>query len=75
VTDEDYDLRIRIARQVVNEEFSRLYGRLFGALESFGLPDTQEKAAKQVIRLLTNDIRTYVDQALKGDYDGSGLHT
>lgn len=47
------------------ESMNRLRGRLLGALESFGLPERQETAAKQIVKSLSYDIEKEVKELLQ----------
>lgn len=42
--------------QVVHQEMNRLRGRLCGLIESWGLPDKQERGAVGTLKTLTYDI-------------------
>lgn len=64
--------RIDIARAVNREEFNTLRGKLFQAIEAFGLPDQQERAAKGVIRDVTWQSQAAMESALVGRYRGNG---
>lgn len=52
------------AEKAFTEEMNRLRGRLLGALESFGLPERQETAAKQLVKSLTYDAEARVKELL-----------
>jgi hypothetical protein len=49
----------------VREDFNRLRGRLFQAVESWGPPGAQETAIKGVIRSLTYDMQTSLEATLR----------
>lgn len=64
--------RIETARSVNREEFNTLRGKLFQAIEAFGLPAQQERAAKGVIRDVTWQSQAAMESALQGQYKGNG---
>lgn len=41
--------------QSISEEFNRLRGRLCGLIESWGLPERQERGAIQTLKTLSYD--------------------
>lgn len=45
---------------VVGEEFNRLRGRVLGLIESWGLPETQEKGCKATFKSLTYDSQAII---------------
>lgn len=47
------------------EEMNRLRGKLFAMLESWGLPDKQESACKQLIRERTYEAQGRIEAALR----------
>jgi len=53
---------------VISEEFNRLRGRLCGLIESWGLPDRQERGAISTLKSLSYDsekaIKEIVDEDL-----------
>lgn len=53
------------ALTVMREDYNRLRGRLFGAIEAIGLPIRQENAIKGLIRHLTYDSQANLEAALR----------
>jgi hypothetical protein len=53
------------AIEAMREDMNRLRGRLFGAIETMGVPEKQEVAAKRLIRQLTYDVQADLEAALK----------
>ncbi len=49
---------------IVTEEFNRLRGRLCGLIESWGLPERQERAAIQTLKSLTYDSQKLIKELL-----------
>lgn len=49
----------------VRDDMNRLRGRLFGAIESWGLPTKQENAAKGLVRHLTYDSQASLESTLR----------
>lgn len=45
--------------------FDRLRGRLFQVVESVGMPQRQEEAAKGVIRTVTYDMQRSIEQGAR----------
>lgn len=50
----------------VREDMNRLRGRLFGAIESTGMPEKQENAIKGLVRQLTYDAQGNLESLLRG---------
>ena len=50
---------------VVTEEMNRLRGRLCGLIESWGLPEKQERGAIQTLKSLSYDAQKSITEALK----------
>lgn len=48
--------------QVVSEEFNRLRGRLCGLIESWGLPERQERGAIQTLKHLSYDSQRVITE-------------
>jgi hypothetical protein len=51
--------------QGVSDDMNRLRGRMFGLIETAGLPDKQEAAFKSLVRGLTYDALADVERTLK----------
>lgn len=51
--------------QVVTDEFNRLRGRLCGLIESWGLPERQEKGAIQTLKSLSYDSQKVITELLE----------
>jgi hypothetical protein len=49
----------------MREHMNRLRGRLFGAIESWGLPEQQQNACKGLVRTLTYDLQADIEETLK----------
>lgn len=62
----DFDTRAEEARAVLTQELNRMRGRLCTAIESFGLPHTQERSCVSIIKLLSYDTQRQVEMALRG---------
>lgn len=45
-------------------EFDTMRGRILGLIESWGLPDSQEKGAKQTFKSLTYDAQKKIEDLL-----------
>lgn len=50
--------------EVVTKEFNRLRGRLSGLIESFGLPEKQERGCIQTLKSLSYDSQKVVTELL-----------
>ena len=50
----------------VREDFNRLRGRLFGAIEVTGMPEQQQAAFKGLVRQLTYDAQAGLESVLRG---------
>jgi hypothetical protein len=50
---------------VVTEEMNRLRGRLCGLIESWGLPEKQERGAINTLKSLSYDAQKAITEALK----------
>ncbi len=50
---------------VVTEEMNRLRGRLCGLIESWGLPEKQERGAINTLKSLSYDAQKSITDALK----------
>jgi hypothetical protein len=50
---------------VVTEEFNRLRGRLCGLIESFGLPEKQERGCINTLKSLSYDAQKAILDSLK----------
>lgn len=55
---------------VVTDEFNRLRGRLCGLIESWGLPEKQERGAIQTLKSLSYDSEKVVKELI--DHIGVG---
>lgn len=53
------------AEAVVIEEMNRLRGRLCGLIESFGLPEKQERGCINTLKTLSYDAQKAINEALK----------
>jgi hypothetical protein len=53
------------AIRLVREEFNRVRGRMFQAIEAVGLPDKQERAMKGLVRSLTYDAQAGLESILR----------
>lgn len=51
--------------EVIADEFNRLRGRLCGLIESWGLPERQEKGAIQTLKSLSYDSQKVVTELLE----------
>lgn len=49
-----------IMQLLLAEEFDRMRGRLCGLIESWGLPDRQESAAKSTLKSLSYDAQARI---------------
>lgn len=52
---------------VVSEEMNRLRGRLCGLIESWGLPEKQERGAINTLKSLSYDAQKNITELLKED--------
>jgi hypothetical protein len=52
--------------QIVSEEMNRLRGRLCGLIESWGLPEKQERGAINTLKSLSYDAQKAITEALQG---------
>jgi hypothetical protein len=50
---------------LVSEEYNRLRGRLCGLIESFGLPEKQERGMIQTLKQLTYDSEKVIKEVLE----------
>lgn len=50
---------------VVTEEMNRLRGRLCGLIESWGLPEKQERGAINTLKSLSYDAQRTITEALR----------
>jgi hypothetical protein len=50
--------------QALTEEFNRLRGRLCGLIESWGLPERQERGAIQTLKSLSYDSQKHLAELL-----------
>lgn len=50
---------------VVTEEMNRLRGRLCGLIESWGLPEKQERGAINTLKSLSYDAQKTITEAVK----------
>lgn len=50
---------------VVSEEMNRLRGRLCGLIESWGLPEKQERGAINTLKSLSYDAQKTITESLK----------
>jgi len=50
---------------IVTEEMNRLRGRLCGLIESWGLPEKQERGAINTLKSLSYDAQKAITEALK----------
>jgi hypothetical protein len=51
--------------QTITEEFNRLRGRMCGLIESFGLPEKQERGAINTLKSLSYDAQKAITESLK----------
>lgn len=51
--------------EVVTKEFNRLRGRLSGLIESWGLPEKQERGAIQTLKSLSYDSQKVISDLLE----------
>lgn len=58
------------ALEQIEQDFNRLRGRLFGAIDSWGLPEKQEEAIKKIVRRETYDAHTNLVAVLRRDNHG-----
>lgn len=54
-----------VPEAVVTDEFNRLRGRLCGLIESWGLPEKQERGAIQTLKSLSYDSEKVVKDLLE----------
>jgi hypothetical protein len=54
-----------IPENVVTDEFNRLRGRLCGLIESWGLPEKQERGAIQTLKSLSYDSEKVVKDLIE----------
>lgn len=54
-----------VPETVVTDEFNRLRGRLCGLIESWGLPEKQERGAIQTLKSLSYDSEKVVKDLLE----------
>lgn len=52
-------------QEVVDAEFNRLRGRLAGLIESWGLPERQERGAIQTLKSLSYDSQKVISELLE----------
>ncbi|WP_028058435.1 hypothetical protein [Candidatus Solirubrobacter pratensis] len=52
------------AEKVVEVELNRLRGRLCGLIESWGLPEVQERGMKSTLKYLTYDSEKTIREAI-----------
>jgi hypothetical protein len=50
----------------IRDDFNRLRGNLFGALEAAGMPQRQENAMKGLVRKLTYEAQADLESILRG---------
>jgi hypothetical protein len=46
--------------KLIEEEFNRMRGRILGLIESWGLPDTQERGCKNTFKSLSYDAQAAI---------------
>lgn len=51
--------------QEITEEFNRLRGRLCGLIESWGLPEKQERGAIQTLKSLSYDSQKIITELVE----------
>lgn len=56
------------AAEVVAEEFNRLRGRCLGLIESWGVPDQQERGMKQTLKSLTYDSEKIIKELVESPH-------
>lgn len=54
------------AIEAIRDDFNRLRGRLFGAIEVTGMPEQQQAAFKGLVRQLTYDAQADLESTLRG---------
>lgn len=54
---------------IIQEEFDRLRGRMLGLIESWGLPEAQEKGAKNTLKALSYDAQARITELLDDSDD------
>lgn len=59
------DLDETVADQVIAEEFNRIRGKLCGLIESWGLPERQERGAVGTFKALSYDAEARVKRAVR----------
>jgi len=52
-----------MTEEVLHEEFNRMRGRLCGLIESWGLPERQERAAVSTLKSLSYDTERKLAEA------------
>jgi hypothetical protein len=55
------------SENIVSEEMNRLRGRLCGLIESWGLPEKQERGAINTLKSLSYDAQKAITEALNRD--------
>lgn len=59
-------MSIKSPEAQVSEEYNRLRGRLCGLVESWGVPEKQERAMIQTLKSLTYDSEALVKDLVEG---------
>lgn len=57
----------QVLQALIAEEFNRLRGRLLGLIESWGLPDTQERGCKNTLKTLSYDAQARITDLCAGE--------
>lgn len=52
--------------EVITKELNRIRGQLCGLIESWGLPERQERGAISTLKTLTYDAEARIKEAVKG---------
>jgi hypothetical protein len=55
---------VSVESTLVSEEYNRLRGRLCGLIESFGLPEKQERGMIQTLKQLTYDSEKVIKEVV-----------
>lgn len=53
-----------MTEELVASEFNTLRGRILGLIESWGLPETQERGCKATFKTLTYDAQARITESL-----------
>jgi hypothetical protein len=52
---------------ILEDEFNRMRGRILGLIESWGLPERQEKGAKNTFKTLSYDAEARITSAIEAN--------